>query len=127
MTEVLTREPVREQLPERLAQAQAAVALPEVQEMIRKLSAYNLGVMMLHGHDEQTGHFTEFPAGKLQVESDLKVTFEDAESVRARMDEFVEVGWTWQGDAVTGMAMCHMVCAKRGSDTMHYNMHEKNA
>jgi hypothetical protein len=37
-------------LPEELAIAQRAINLPEVQEIMRKLSAYNLGIYMPHKH-----------------------------------------------------------------------------
>ena len=111
-------------LPEELRNALSSVHLPEVQEMIRKLRKYNMGVVALHGHDDETGHFTAWPEGKMQVESDLKVTFEDTADVQARMEEFVPVGWVWEDNGTTAMSVCNTVCRKRGSDTQHYNFHE---
>lgn len=114
-------------LPQELRTALAAVDLPEVQEMIRKLKQYNMGVVALHGHDDETGHFTPFPDGKMQVESDLKVTFEDKQSVLDRIDDYIPVGWQWEDDGTKAMAVCNTVCLKRGTDTNHYAVHEKNA
>jgi hypothetical protein len=44
-------------LPQALRAAQAAMRfpeVPEVQETLRRLSEYNLGILMPHMHDEQT-------------------------------------------------------------------------
>ena len=46
-------------MPPGLRKAQAAIHLPEVQAMLRRLSEYELGIFMPHQHDERTG---EFPA-----------------------------------------------------------------
>ena len=56
-------------LPKELITAQEAIHFPEVQEMLRKLSEFNLGIYMPHMHDEQTGQFQLLPEEVLQVES----------------------------------------------------------
>jgi hypothetical protein len=66
-------------LPEELAIAQHAIQLPEVQEMMRKLSAYHLGVYMPHMHDEKTGVFQLLPEGVTQVEDNLRVSFQSVD------------------------------------------------
>ena len=48
-------------LPRALRNAQAAMHLPEVQEMLCRLSEYNLGIFMPHMHDERTGEFQPLP------------------------------------------------------------------
>ena len=48
-------------LPQALMTAQAAIHLPEVQEMLRRLSEYKLGIFMPHMHDESTGNSSYFP------------------------------------------------------------------
>lgn len=98
-------------LPEQLAIARAAIQLPEVQEMMRKLSAYNLGVYMPHMHDEKTGAFQLLPEGMTQVEDDLKVSFQ---SVDLSDSSFVPVAWVWQ-DGPTPGATCKAIC-----NTVHH-------
>ena len=56
-------------LPQALRTAQEAIHLPEVQEMLRRLSEYKLGIYMPHVHDEQTGEFPPLPDEVIQVES----------------------------------------------------------
>ncbi len=94
------------ELPEQLAIARNAIQLPEVQEMMRKLSVYNLGVYMPHMHDEKTGAFQLLPEGMTQVEDDLKVSFQ---SVDPSDRSFVPVAWVWQ-DGPTPGATCKAIC-----------------
>ena len=60
-------------LPPTLRTAQAAMQLPEVQDMLRRLSAFQLGIFMPHQHDEATGEFLPLPFDVMQVESGLAV------------------------------------------------------
>jgi hypothetical protein len=110
-------------LPPELATAQEAINLPEVQEMLRRLSAYNLGIYMPHIHDEETGQFQPLPDEVVQVEKGLQVSFQ----TRAEMedpDRYVQIGWVWSQGAVTPSASCKMVCFKKEGDTMHYSTHK---
>jgi len=59
-------------LPPELRSAQAAVQLPEVQEMLRRLSGHGLGIFMPHMHDERTGDFLSLPGDLTQVEAGLE-------------------------------------------------------
>ncbi|MCG9893611.1 MAG: hypothetical protein MH252_21380 [Thermosynechococcaceae cyanobacterium MS004] len=61
--------------------AQESIDLPEVQEMLRKLSKYNPGVSMLHMHNGETGDFQPLPKELVQVEADLKVSFSPIEEI----------------------------------------------
>ena len=61
-------------LPQALRTAQEAIHLPEVQEMLRRLSEYRLGIFMPHMHDEETGEFQPLPDDVMQVESGLEVS-----------------------------------------------------
>ena len=108
--------------PPELRTAQNAIALPEVQEMLRKLSHYNLGIYMPHMHDDRTGAFQPLPAGLTQVENGLKVSFEPAEHVDGPARSYVPVGWFWL-DGTTPMAVCTARCVIQGS--MHTSGHEK--
>jgi hypothetical protein len=95
-------------LPEQLAIAQRAIHLPEVQEIMRKLSAYHLGVYMPHMHDEKTGAFQLLPTGVTQVEDNLKVSFQSV-AVEPPGPSFVPVAWIWR-DGPTPGATCTAIC-----------------
>ena len=110
-------------LPEPLRIAQEAIEFPEVQEMLRRLSEYNLGICMPHMHDDDTGAFQPLPAELVQVEDGLEVTFQPMEEVMANADHFVQVAWAWREGATSALAMCRSACVKRGTDTNHYSDH----
>ena len=93
-------------LPEELEIAQRAIDLPEVQEMIRRLAAYNLGVYMPHMHDVSTGAMQVLPEGMFQVEDDLKVSFQRTDPPGGT---YVPVAWIWRDGAVPG-AKCASIC-----------------
>ena len=110
-------------LPPELRRAQDAMHLPEVQDMLRKLSEYNLGIFMPHKHDGDTGRFEVLPGDVVQVELGLKVSFKPA-SQCADAATFVPVGWVWHDDGIQAAAICKMVCVSRPHDTEHYSEHE---
>ena len=111
-------------LPQALRTAQEAIHLPEVQEMLRRLSEYKLGIFMPHMHDEQTGEFQPLPADVMQVESGLEVSFEPAEEIAKQTDRFLPVGWFWRAGASTPVAVCEMVWEERPGDTECYGKHK---
>lgn len=100
-------------LPPELKVAQDAIHFPEVQEMLRKLSAYGLGVFMPHRHDEQTGEFQPLSDQLVQVESGLEVSFRPVEQIVNQTDSFLPVGWMWRAGSATPSAMCEMVRDQR--------------
>jgi hypothetical protein len=109
------------QLPEELKTAQEAIYLPEVQEMLKKLSGYNLGIYMPHMHDERTGEFQPLPAGITQVEDSLQVSFRAADEVEQQSAAaFVPVAWFWRNGVSTPM-VCTARCVMQGS--MHTSGH----
>lgn len=112
-------------LPKELMTAQEAIHLPEVQEMLRRLSEYNLGIYMPHMHDEQTGQFQPLPDEVVQVEKGLKVSFQTGVGIE-NQDRYVQIGWVWSKNAITPAAMCRKVCVKRAGDTMHYSEHQSD-
>ena len=81
---------------ERLAEAQRAIELPEVQGMIRRLAQYGLGVSIPHMHDE-AGNMLPLPEGVVQVEGDdLRASFVPADQVVSTLErEYLAVGWRW--------------------------------
>lgn len=95
-------------LPQALRTAQAAMHFPEVQEMLRKLAEYKLGIFMPHMHDAQTGDFQPLPDELMQVESGLEVSFQSSEEIAKQTDRFLPVGWVWRAGAPTPVAACEM-------------------
>jgi hypothetical protein len=107
-------------LPEPLVLAQKSIHLPEVQEMLKRLSAYNLGICMPHMHNDETGGFEALPDDVVQVEDAMKVTFQPREPASA--GEFsLPVGWVWREGARGVEEMCAAKCVTRPHDTMHYS------
>jgi hypothetical protein len=113
----------RTQLPQELSRAQSAINLPEVQEMLQKLSAFNLGIFMPHRHEDETGAFEVLPQGIIQLEDGLRVSFVEEHTI-ADPESYVPVGWVWNENGAVSSAMCVMRCFKRDGDTMHYSRHE---
>ena len=96
-------------LPTELSTAQAAIHLPEVQDMLRKLSSFNLGVFMPHMHDESTGDFKPLSDDVVQIESALEVSFKSIMAVSDQGERFLPVGWVWRAGACSVSAACEMV------------------
>lgn len=96
-------------LPSELRNAQAAIHLPEVQEMLRKLSGFNLGVFMPHMHDKATGDFKPLADDLVQIESASEVSFKSIMAVSDQGERFLPVGWVWRPDASSVSAACEMV------------------
>ncbi|WP_138429803.1 hypothetical protein [Fodinibius saliphilus] len=91
-------------LPHKLQKAQEAINRPEVQEMLKKLSEYNLGVFMPHMHDDETGGFKLLPENMIQIEENQEVKF--MERKKADDIKFVPVGWIWQSNETQVGAKC---------------------
>ena len=111
-------------LPQALKTAQEAIHLPEVQEMLRRLSKYKLGIFMPHMHAENTGEFQPLPDEVMQVESGLEVSFQPTEEIANQTDRFLPVGWFWRAGASTPLAVCEMVWEERPGDTARYVKHK---
>ena len=111
-------------LPPALRTAQAAIHLPEVQEMLRRLSEYKLGIFMPHMHDENTGEFRPLPDEVMQVESGLEVSFQPTAEIADQTDRFLPVGWFWRSGASAPVAACEMVSEERPGDTERYVKHK---
>jgi len=97
------------EMPPALKRAQAAIHLPEVQAMLRRLSEYDLGIVMPHQHDEKTGDFQPLPDDLMQVESGRKVSFQRKEQIESQADRYLAVSWRWQAGAVAPASACEMV------------------
>lgn len=110
-------------LPQALATAQAAMLLPEVQEMLRRLSEYELGIFMPHMHDAQTSDFQALAADLIQVEPGLEVSFRSLQQIQAQGDRFLPVGWAWRDGAPT-VAACEMDGQDKPGGAVRYVKHK---
>jgi hypothetical protein len=108
-------------LPKELKTAQEAIELPEVQEMMRKLSVYNLGVFMPHMHGDR-GRFQPSSENFVQVEKGLRVSFAPTEEIEKEKDRYIPTGWVWNANLPTPMAVCRSTCEVRPPDTEHYDV-----
>lgn len=111
-------------LPPSLRTAQEAIHLPEVKEMLRRLSEYKLGIFMPHMHNEKTGDFQPLLDEITQVESGLAVSFQPTEEIANQTDRFLPVGWFWRAGAATPVAVCEMIGAEGAGDTDSYVKHK---
>jgi len=111
-------------LPQALRTAQEAIHLPEVQEMLRRLSEYRLGIFLPHMHDEQTGEFQPLPDEVMQVESGLEVSFQPTEEIANQTDRFLPVGWFWRAGASAPSAVCEMVREEGAGAAERYEKHK---
>lgn len=109
-------------LPQALRTAQEAIHLPEVQQMLRRLADYKLGIFMPHMHDDKTGEFKSLPDEVTQVESGLEVSFQPSEEIVNQTDRFLPVGWFWRAGVSTPAAVCEMV--SRSGSTERYTKHK---
>ena len=102
-------------MPQALKTAHAAINIPEVQEMLYRLSAYQLGIFMPHMHDPKTGEFQPLPDDVMQVESGSEVSFQAREEIENQADRFLPVGWCWRADASIPVTACEMVRGNMGN------------
>ena len=111
-------------LPQALRAAQDAMHLPEVQEMLERLSKYKLGIFMPHMHDEKTGGFQPLADDVMQVESGLQVSFKPTEEIANQRDRFLPVAWLWRAGATSVSAACEMVWVQSPDETERRGKHK---
>lgn len=111
-------------LPQPLQIAQEAINLPEVQEMLRRLSEYHLGICMPHMHDEKSGDLPPLPDDVTQLESGLQVSFRSSQSLESQTELFLPTSWSWRGSAPTPIAVCEMVGKVSAGEIARYDKHK---
>ena len=111
-------------LPHALRNAQQAIHLPEIQDMLRRLSEFKLGIFMPHMHDEHTGEFLPLADEVTQVESGLEVSFRSTLGIANQSECFLPVAWCWRAGASTVASVCEMVSAETPGDTEGYTKHK---
>lgn len=116
-------------LPKELQVAQSAIDLPEVKEMLKKLSQHNLGIYMPHIHDEESGDFKPLPPGITQVEDGLVVSFRPNNECEDQADSYISVGWflhPQMSDDESDAAKCRIRCHTPFDDNVHSKDHSPN-
>ena len=97
------------ELPESMRIAQGAVKTQEVQEIMKQLAKYNLGVCMPHMHVRE-GEFAELPADIISLEQKSAfIPTSDADPVNT-----LPVAWRWQNNAVIIAGSCHIIRKRCG-------------
>ena len=114
---------VLENLPAQLKVAQESINNPDVQEMIKKLATFNLGVFMPHQHNQESGNFEVLEDGMMQMENDLQVSF--LSKKEANPNTYLPVGWVWQNNGLTESATCTFGCNLVTSPTTGAVVHIK--
>lgn len=119
MSSVDTTAVSRSAMAPEIEAAIAAVSLPEVRDMIRRLSKYHLAVCVPHMHLSEQD-FAVLPPGMLQVEKQCVVSWA-ARGETANASGMVPVAWRWEENGVTANATCWGYCAKTpdGHDRVH--------
>jgi hypothetical protein len=92
-------------LPESLQLAQKAIDTEEVQEIIKQLAKYNLGVCMPHMHTNNNG-FVELPKDMIQVERQLVTSFVHSSEVDDKT--MIPVVWRYIDGVVVSASSCRM-------------------
>jgi hypothetical protein len=90
-------------LPESLQVAQKAIDTEEVQEIIKQLAKYNLGVCMPHMHTHNNG-FVELPKDMIQVERQLVTSFVHSSEVDDKT--MIPVVWRYIDGVVVSASSC---------------------
>lgn len=116
---------LNDRLPPPLRTAQAAMQLPEVQEMLHRLSALQLGIFMPHQHDDATGEFLPLPPDVMQVESGLAVSFQRLDEIANQTASFLPVGWLWRDGGPAVAAVCEMANAEGPEDEAEQSVKHK--
>lgn len=109
-----------EVLPETLIAARNSITNPEVQEMMKRLSDFGLGIYMPHMHSEDAA-FIPLPNDFIQTEEAGKISFQHRDKMKD--GRYSEVAWRWQDDGVTAGAVCTSNCYS-GSSPAHGDYHK---
>ena len=91
-------------LPQGLQLAQKAIETEEVQEIIKQLAKYNLGVCMPHMHTEGNG-FAELPKDMMQIEQKLRTSFVPVAEVNP--ETMIPVVWRHVDGLTVSASSCH--------------------
>jgi len=89
--------------PKMVEEAVTAISLPEVQQMIKRLSDFGLGVMLPHMHIDGEG-LQPIPYDTIQMEDNLVVSF--VKNDDKRLEGGYPVGWRWDTEKACVVGTC---------------------
>ncbi len=116
--------PTAEMKDEKLRTAQAAMNLPEVQGMLKRLGDFNLGIYMPHMHTEEED-FKALPDDMVQVEENLQVSFRTRNYAKHNVNA-VPVAWTWRSNGPVVGGECKTFCFPSVQEPgKHINKHQQ--
>ena len=76
---------------------------PELQNALKVLSQYGLGVVDIHMHNHE-GDIVPLQDGMVQLENDLQVSFIDCNN--PKLTDATPVGWQWKNGGVQTTMYC---------------------
>lgn len=103
-----------------------AIELPDVQEMIRRLGEYGLGVCVPHRHTA-TMDFDDLPDDLVQVEENCQVSWVPRDQLKS-MRQMTPVAWKWQSGAADGVvaaAECIVICSYANDPKKSHKKHHQ--
>ena len=109
MSNTVASSVIKMKISPEIENALASIDIPEVQEMIRRLAPFNLGVCVPHMHLPNID-FAPLPKDLVQVEEDCRVSWISRSKLEA-MPESIPVAWRWVDDGVQAAAKCMSVCS----------------
>lgn len=86
-----------------------SINLPEVQEVMKVLARYNLGVCIPHMHSTDTD-FAALPGDTVQIEENCRVRWVKRSQLE-NMKGSVPVAWRWLEDGSQSAAECIQICS----------------
>lgn len=100
-----TQENINKSIHPDIKRALNSIDLPEVQELIKRLSKYGLAVALPHAHADD-GSFLPLSDSKVSYESGLKISF--VENDAPVLKSSIPVMWRWSGktEAIASCAQC---------------------
>ena len=86
-----------------------AIKTKEVQDIIKQLAKFNLGVCVPHMHSSSFD-FAALPEDVVQVEEDCKVSWVPRGGLETSPGA-ISVAWRWHDDGIHAAAKCIAVCS----------------
>ena len=86
-----------------------AINTKEVQDIVKQLAKFNLGVCVPHMHSPSYD-FAALPEDVVQVEEDCKVSWVPRGALESSLGA-IPVAWRWHDDGIHAAAKCIAICS----------------
>ena len=104
-----------------IQRAFASLELQEVQDIMKRLAEFNLGVCVPHMHRADLD-FATLPSDLVQVEENLQVRWVTRDTL-ASLPNSVQVAWRWVDNGVSSAAECIKTCSRNEDTGKHFKDH----